>query len=141
VGLAVQVWSKVLGEAVVLASDHAKVDPGELRSVYRARVTILAGLTEPAVLGMIHAIKKTFRGTITDAASGTSGRRVPDPLGPSAALSAQRFHATRHVKGAPRHCPHRCRRRSSVCAGRGRLSHSRQGAHGENFIRSHRLDG
>lgn len=35
-GLVVEVWSEVLGEAVVLASDDACVDPGEVRAVYRA---------------------------------------------------------------------------------------------------------
>jgi hypothetical protein len=35
--LVVEVWCKNLGEVVVLASDHAQVDPGERRAVYRAR--------------------------------------------------------------------------------------------------------
>jgi hypothetical protein len=76
-GLVVEVRSKVLGEAVVLASANAQVDPGELRTVYRAReLRALAGLGAPAELRRIHMVKKTFRGTITDAASDTGGRRA-----------------------------------------------------------------
>jgi TubC N-terminal docking domain len=67
-GLVVDVWSEVLGETVVLASDDACVDPGELRAVYRAReLQVLVGLREAWELRRIHEVKKTFRGTITDA--------------------------------------------------------------------------
>jgi hypothetical protein len=67
-GLVVEVWSEVLGGAVVLASDDACVDPGELRVVYRAReVLVLLGLTDAWELRRIHEVKKSFRGTITDA--------------------------------------------------------------------------
>src|ERR1700680_626508 len=67
-GLVVEVWSEVLGETVVLASDDACVDPGELRVVYRAReLRALLGLTGACELRRIHEVKRTFRGTITDA--------------------------------------------------------------------------
>jgi TubC N-terminal docking domain len=73
-GLVVEVWSEVLGEAVVLASDDACVDPGELRAVYRAReLRVLLGLTGACELRRIHDVKKTFRGTITDASSHEAG--------------------------------------------------------------------
>jgi hypothetical protein len=66
-GLVVTVWSKVLGERIILASDNARVDPGELRTVYRAReLRALLGLSDPAELRRIHEVKRTFRGTITD---------------------------------------------------------------------------
>jgi hypothetical protein len=66
-GLVVTVWSEVLGERIVLASDNARVDPGELRPVYRAReLRALLGLSDPAELRRIHEVKRTFRGTITD---------------------------------------------------------------------------
>lgn len=74
-GLVVEVWSKVLGEAVVLASDDARIDPGELRPVYRAReLQVLLALTAPAELRRVHEVKKIFRGTITDASP--AGARV-----------------------------------------------------------------
>jgi hypothetical protein len=67
-GLVVTVWSKVLGERIILASDNARVDPGELRPVYRAReLRALLGLSDSDELRRIHAVKRTFRGTITDA--------------------------------------------------------------------------
>jgi hypothetical protein len=67
-GLVVEVWSEVLGEAVVLASDDAWVDPAELRVVYRAReLRVLLGLMGARELRRIHEVKRTFRGTITDA--------------------------------------------------------------------------
>ncbi|HXO41693.1 MAG TPA: hypothetical protein VN999_09605 [Thermoanaerobaculia bacterium] len=70
-GLVVEVWCEVLGEAVVLASDDACVDPGELRAVYRAReLRVLLGLSNARDLRRIHEVKKTFRGTITDASPG-----------------------------------------------------------------------
>jgi hypothetical protein len=66
-GLVVTVWSNVLGERIILASDNARVDPGELRPIYRAReLRALLGLRDPAELRRIHEIKRTFRGTITD---------------------------------------------------------------------------
>lgn len=75
--LVVEVRSKILGEVVVLASDHAQVDPGERRAVYRAReLSILSDLTEPAELQTVHAVKKTFRGTITDVAPAGRGRNA-----------------------------------------------------------------
>jgi TubC N-terminal docking domain len=63
-GLVVEVWSGDLDEAVVLASDDAVVDPGELRVVYRAAE--LRGLVgvQPRDLRNLHDIKKTFRGSI-----------------------------------------------------------------------------
>jgi|ERR1700680_4821461 len=73
-GLVVEVWSEVLGEAVVLASDDACVDPGELRAVYRAReLRVLLGLKEACELRQIQEVKKTFRGTITDAPPEAAG--------------------------------------------------------------------
>ena len=66
-GLAVKVWSKVLGAVVILASDDAQLDPGELRTVYRAHeLRALLYLRDPSELRSIHAYKKTFRGTIID---------------------------------------------------------------------------
>jgi hypothetical protein len=50
-GLVVEVWSSVLDEAVVFASDDARVDPGELRTVYGAHeLRVLLGLTTPREL-------------------------------------------------------------------------------------------
>jgi hypothetical protein len=67
-GLVVEVWSTVLDEAVVLASDDARIDPGEQRTVYRAHeLRVLLGLTTPQELRRVHEVKKLFRGTITDA--------------------------------------------------------------------------
>jgi hypothetical protein len=66
--LVVEVWSKVLGEAVVFASDNARLDPGELRPVYHAReLRVLLELTASRELRRIHEVKRIFRGTITDA--------------------------------------------------------------------------
>jgi hypothetical protein len=68
VGLVVEVWSERLGEEVIFASDNARVDPGELRTVYRAHeLRVLFGLRDPRELRRIHEVKSTFRGTITDA--------------------------------------------------------------------------
>jgi hypothetical protein len=54
-------------EAVVFASDDAPVDPGELRTMYRAReLRVLLGLTTPRKLRLVHEVKRLFRGTITD---------------------------------------------------------------------------
>ena|ERR1700720_3286559 len=73
-GLVVEVWSEGLGEVVVLASDDACVDPGELRVVYWAReLRALLALKGAAELRRIHDVKKTFRGTITDASSARPG--------------------------------------------------------------------
>ncbi|HEV3077023.1 MAG TPA: hypothetical protein VHB47_21550 [Thermoanaerobaculia bacterium] len=59
---------------MVLASDDACVDPGELRVVYRAReLRVLLGLKEAWELRRIHDVKKTFRGTITDASQDLAG--------------------------------------------------------------------
>lgn len=67
-GLVVTVNSEVVGEQVIFASDNALLDPGELRPVYRAHeLRALLGLRDPAELRRIHELKKTFRGTITDA--------------------------------------------------------------------------
>jgi hypothetical protein len=67
-GLVVEVWSSVLDEAVVFASDDARVDPGELRTVYRAHeLQVLLGLMTPRELRRVHEAKRLFRGTITDA--------------------------------------------------------------------------
>jgi hypothetical protein len=66
-GLVVAVWSEVLSERVIFASDNAVVDPGELRPVYRAReLRVLLGMTNPDELRAVNNVKKTFRGTITD---------------------------------------------------------------------------
>ena len=62
--LVASVWSEVLGEEVVLASDNAVLDPGERRPVYRASEALkLLGLS-PRDLRQVHAVKQTFRGTI-----------------------------------------------------------------------------
>ena len=67
-GLVVEVWSSVLDEAVVFASDDARVDPGEVRTVYRAHeLRVLLGLTTPRELRRVHEVKRLFRGSITDA--------------------------------------------------------------------------
>ena len=61
----------MLGEQIIFASDNAAVDPGELRPVYRAHeLRVLLGLRDPGELRRIHELKKTFRGTITDASQG-----------------------------------------------------------------------
>lgn len=66
--LVVEVWSAVLDEAVVFASDDARVDPGELRTVDRAHeLRILLGLMMPRELRQVHEVKRLFRGTTTDA--------------------------------------------------------------------------
>ncbi len=73
-GLVVEVWSEVLDEAVVFASDDACIDPGEPRPVYRAReLLVLLGLKNARELRRIHEVKKTFRGTITDASPAGPG--------------------------------------------------------------------
>jgi TubC N-terminal docking domain len=74
-GLVVEAWSEALGETVVLASDNACVDPGELRAVHRAReLRVLLWLTDAGELRRIHRVKRTFQGTITDASPGSTGR-------------------------------------------------------------------
>jgi hypothetical protein len=66
-GLVVEVWSAVLEEAVVFASDDARVDPGELRTVYRAHeLRVLLGLSTLRELRRAHEVKRLFRGAITD---------------------------------------------------------------------------
>jgi hypothetical protein len=63
-------------EAVVFASDDALVDPGELRTVYRAHeLRVLLGLTTRE-LRRVHEVKRSFRGTSTDAAP-AGARPVP----------------------------------------------------------------
>ena len=63
-GLVVSLWSDVLGESVVLASDNAILDPGERRPVYRAsEAKALLGIG-PADLRRVHALKRTFKGTV-----------------------------------------------------------------------------
>jgi hypothetical protein len=75
----------VLGEAVVLASDDACVDPGELRVVYWAReLRVLLELKGSGKLRQIYEVKKTLRGTITDAS----------PVGPNHLTDR-----TRHLAG------------------------------------------
>jgi hypothetical protein len=69
-----EVWSRVLGEAVVFASDNARLDPGELWPVYRAHeLRVLLGLTAPGELRRIHEVKKT-----SVARSRTPHRPSPD---------------------------------------------------------------
>lgn len=64
-GLVIEVQSEVLGgEAVLFASDNARLDPGERRVVYRAaEVRQLLGL-RPADIRSVHRIKKGFGGTV-----------------------------------------------------------------------------
>jgi hypothetical protein len=72
-GLVIEIRSDVLGETVIFASDDARVDPRELRPVYRAReLRVLLGLTDPRELRRIHEVKRIFRGTITDTSPGRS---------------------------------------------------------------------
>jgi|SRR5580693_656745 hypothetical protein len=67
-GLVAEVWSEILREEIVFASDNALLDPGEERPVYRSHeLWVLFGLTDPRELRRIHEVKRTFRGTITDA--------------------------------------------------------------------------
>ena len=62
--LIVRVRSEVLDEVVVFASDNASVDPGERRVVYRAsELNELLGLDRQS-LKRIHAVKRTFRGSV-----------------------------------------------------------------------------
>jgi hypothetical protein len=70
------VWSAVLEEAVVFASDDARVDPGELRTVYRAHeLRVLLGLTTPREIRRVQEVKRLLRGTITDSSpAGTQSR-------------------------------------------------------------------
>lgn len=66
-GLVVEVESEVLGERVIFASDDARLDPGERRVVYRAHeLRALLPLQRPEDLRRVHAVKRTFRGTVTD---------------------------------------------------------------------------
>src|SRR5260370_5211039 len=54
-GLVVTVWIQVLSERVIFASDNARVDPGELRTVYPAReLRALLGLRDLGELRRIH---------------------------------------------------------------------------------------
>lgn len=67
--LVVEAWCDLLGEVVVLASDNARLDPGELRPVYHAHeLAALLGIRDRLDLRRINEVKKTFRGTITDLA-------------------------------------------------------------------------
>lgn len=63
-GLVVEVRSEILGEVVVLASDNALLDPGERRTVYRAReLAELVGLGA-ADLRRLHGVKRVFGGSL-----------------------------------------------------------------------------
>jgi hypothetical protein len=65
-GLLVTLWSEVLQDRLIFASDNAQVDPGELRPVYRAHeLRMLPTLTDPSELRRLHSVKKMFRGAIT----------------------------------------------------------------------------
>ena len=67
----------MLDEAVVFASDDALVDPLVLRPVYRAHeLRVLLGLLTLRELRRVHEVKRSFRGTITDA-SPAGARPVP----------------------------------------------------------------
>lgn len=70
--LVVSVRSEVLGEAVLFAGDAATVDPGERRAVYRGHELLDLLPLGPENLKHVHAVKKTFRGTVTDS-KGTKG--------------------------------------------------------------------
>ena len=60
----VEVFSQVLDETVIFASDNAAVDPGERRVVYRAaELKKLIGVC-PEDLTTVHEIKRVFGGTI-----------------------------------------------------------------------------
>jgi hypothetical protein len=75
-GLVVEVRSEVLGEVVIFASDNARVDPGELRAVYRAHeLQVLLALRDAHELRSVHAAKKIFRGVITDSAAALEPQR------------------------------------------------------------------
>lgn len=61
-GLVVRVWSSVLGERVIFASDNARIDPGEGLPVYRAaELRELLGLG-PEELRQVHRVKGIFGG-------------------------------------------------------------------------------
>ena len=63
-GLVVTVYSEVLNETIVFASDNAVVDPGEHRPIYRAAELLeVLGLT-PKDLRCLHRVKKIFGGTL-----------------------------------------------------------------------------
>ena len=63
--LVVVVWSEVLGERVVLASDNAIIDPGERRGVVYRAEELQELLACPAEeLRTIHTVKRIFRGRI-----------------------------------------------------------------------------
>lgn len=63
-GLVLRMRSEALDEAVVLASDNATVDPGELWVVYRARELAELLKLDRSSLKQVHQIKKMFRGTV-----------------------------------------------------------------------------
>ena len=63
-GLVVEVYSSVLAERVLFASDNARLDPGERRVVYRAsELRELLGLSS-AELRRVHDTKRVFGGTV-----------------------------------------------------------------------------
>jgi hypothetical protein len=63
-GLVVTVYSEVLGETVLFASDNAVVDPSERRAVYRAAELREVLDLPPAGLRRVHEVKKIFGGTV-----------------------------------------------------------------------------
>ena len=62
--LVVPVYSEVLDETVVFASDNAIVDPAEHRPVYRAVELLELVDLDVEDLRRVHEIKKIFGGTI-----------------------------------------------------------------------------
>ena len=63
-GLVVTVYSEVLGETIVFASDNAVVDPGERRPVYQAAELLEVLDLDPEGLRRVHQVKKIFGGTL-----------------------------------------------------------------------------
>ena len=70
--LVVSVRSEDLGEAVLFAGDAATIDPSETRVVYRGHELLDLLPLGVESLKHVHAVKKTFRGTVTDS-KGTTG--------------------------------------------------------------------
>ena len=57
----------------MFASDDARVDPGELRTVYRAHeLRVLLGLTTPRELRRVHEVKRLLRGSISDGSAASA---------------------------------------------------------------------
>ncbi len=63
-GLVVTVYSEVLNETIVFASDNAVVDPGGRRPVYRAAELLEVLDLAPRDLRCLHRVKKIFGGTL-----------------------------------------------------------------------------